>query len=172
MKNIIRLALIVILSTFSVTSMKAQDEFSKFEKDKQINSVVVNKKMFEMMTNVKVDPKNEEEKAYFDLIKKLDNLRVFNTSNSTSKAQLKDAFTSYLNKGKLKQLSEKKTEGAVITIYINKDGNDKSVKELLMFNEGNGSKENIILLINGDFGLNEVSALTKKMNLPIGDSFK
>lgn len=162
---------LLLLFVFSSTSIFAQDDFAKFDKDKQFNTVVVNQKMFEMMTNVKVAPNNDEEKAYFNLIKKLTNLRVYNTQASAGKASLKDAVKNYSTKKGLKEHANKSDADTQIIILINKEASENNISELVMFNEGlTASKESIVLIINGEFSLKEIAALTKKMNLPLGDT--
>jgi len=76
MKKKINYSILFLFALLFSSNSFAQDVFTKFEKDKNINSVIVNKKMFEMMANVKVETTNPEEKVYFDLIKKLNHLRT------------------------------------------------------------------------------------------------
>lgn len=156
---------------FSTGSIFAQDDFSKFDRDKQFSTVIVTQKMFEMMANVKVAPNNDEEKAYYNLIQKLNNLKVYNTKNSSGKSSLKDAVKNYSTKNALKEHYKKTDNDSQVIILIDKNATETKVTELLMYNEGiSGSKESIVLLIQGNFSLSEIAALTKKMNLPIGDT--
>jgi hypothetical protein len=46
------------------------------------------------------------------------------------------------------------------------------VKELLMFIEGSGKDETVLMSLTGNFDLDELSALTEKMNLPGGAELK
>ncbi|MTG98007.1 MULTISPECIES: DUF4252 domain-containing protein [Myroides] len=173
MKYIIKKAIITLLFVFGFSlNFFAQEAFSEFEKDKQVNNVIVNKKMFEMMSNVKVNQSSEEDKAYFNLIKKLDNLRVFHTKNDASKSKMTTAVADYASKKGLKQFSSSNKNGAEVTIYINKDGSATNVNELVMLNQDSSKGENSIMYLQGSFSINEISALTNKMNLPVGDSFK
>ncbi|MDR2221246.1 MAG: DUF4252 domain-containing protein [Flavobacteriaceae bacterium] len=163
--------IIFLFLIFGISKSYAQDDFSKFDKDKQFNTVVVTQKMFEMMANVKVAPTNEEEKAYFNLVKKLTSLKVYNTTDKTSKNNLKESVNSYSGKKGLKELANKNDTDSQVKILINKEGTEQNINELIMFNEGlSSTKESIVLIINGSFSLKEIAALTKKMNLPLGDS--
>ncbi|MBB1148885.1 MULTISPECIES: DUF4252 domain-containing protein [unclassified Myroides] len=156
---------------FTANVAFGQDSFSKFEKSKSINNVVVNKKMFEMMANVKVEATNVEEKRYFDLIKKLTSLRVFNTKSSEDKKAMTTAVQEYIQANGLKELINKKDNDAKIVIYIDKSGSNQNIAELVMLNESvDPSKETVLVLITGNFSLNELSSLTKKMNLPLGNT--
>ena len=41
-----------------------------------------------------------------------------------------------------------------------------------MFIEGSGKEESVLMSLTGNFNLDELSALTDKMNLPGGDELK
>ncbi len=172
-KHILHISLLLLTCIGCIDFVNAQDLFSKFEKNKNISSVIVNQKMFDMMSNVKVEPANNEEKRYFELIKKLSGLKVFNTKHSVEKNNLKEAVGTYYSQGKLKEFTSKKDNHHLVTIYINKEGNEKEVKELILFNEGlTPETETIVLIITGQFSINELSSLTQKINLPLGDSLQ
>lgn len=173
MNKILHFTSIVFFALFSVSMTYAQDDFAKFEKNKQVNNVIVNKKMFEMMSNVKVEPNSDEERVYFNLIKKLTMLKVFNSNASQVKPEMKTAVNNYIVSQGMKEVINKKDDSSLITIYIDKDGNTKNISQLVMFNEGTADgKENIIMLITGQFSLEELTALTNKMNLPLGGTLK
>ena len=72
MKNLVVVIAFLMASTVSF----AQGAFDKFEDKEGVASVIVNKKMFEMMSKVKVDAKDKEMQQYMNLLKKLDNLKV------------------------------------------------------------------------------------------------
>jgi len=64
--------------------------------------------------------------------------------------------------------------GKNIKIYVKSGATSSKVKELLMFIEGGGSKDDdtVLMSLTGNFDLNELSVLTDKMNLPGGDALK
>ncbi|MGG5505305.1 MULTISPECIES: DUF4252 domain-containing protein [unclassified Myroides] len=155
----------------SANQALGQDTFSKFEKNKNINNVIVNKKMFEMMANVKVEATNTEEQLYFDLIKKLNSLRVFNSKTAEVKNEMNATVQDYVKTKNLKELINKKDNDAKIVIYIDQTGTNQNISELVMLNDSvDSSKETILVLITGNFSLKELSSLTKKMNLPLGNT--
>src|SRR5574343_177428 len=148
MKNLVVVIAFLISSAVSF----AQNAFDKFEDKEGVTSVVVNKKMFEMMSKVKVDAKDKETQQYLNLLKKLDNLKVFTTSSTKVGAEMK----------------------ATVNIYVKSGANENIVKELLMFIEGANVKDanTIVLSLTGNFSLDEISMLTEKMSLPGGDDLK
>ena len=151
----------VLLFVFSTT--QAQDVFSKFEKQKNMNNVVVTKKMFDLMANVKVDLSNPQEKAYFDLIKKLELLRVFNSKDEQTGTDLKNTTNAYTSTGKYKKLKDNTPNGP--TTYINKEGNENNIQEFILLK----SKGVIttVVIVKGQFSLSELNILSKKMDLPL-----
>ncbi|MDI9312503.1 MAG: DUF4252 domain-containing protein [Limnohabitans sp.] len=162
-KNIILLALFLIPYLSS-----AQNAFDKFDGQDNVSSVVVNKKMFELMSKVKMESK--EDQAYLNLIKKLDNLKVYKTSSTRVSADMRGTVDKYLSSANLEELMRVNENGKNAKIYVKSSGGN-NVHELLMFIEGSGAKgnESILMSLTGDFDLNEISLLTKKMNLPGGE---
>jgi alpha-acetolactate decarboxylase len=170
MKNII-LSAVFLLST---TLVSAQGVFDKFENNESVASVIVSKKMFEMMSKVKVDAKDKEAQKYMDLFKKLDNLKVFMTSNSKTANDMKSTVTNYLKSNPLEELMRMNDGGRQVKIYVKSGANENIVKELLMYIEDPSSKDKqaILMSLTGTFYLDEIPALTEKMNLPGGNELK
>src|SRR5574343_704548 len=170
MKNLVVVIAFLISSAVSF----AQNAFDKFEDKEGVTSVVVNKKMFEMMSKVKVDAKDKETQQYLNLLKKLDNLKVFTTSSTKVGAEMKATVNSYLKSNPLEELMRVNNEGKNVKIYVKSGANENIVKELLMFIEGANVKDanTIVLSLTGNFSLDEISMLTEKRSLPGGDDLK
>lgn len=168
-KKLILTLVIIFVTNFTF----AQSVFDKYEGNDQITSVIVSKKMFELMSNVKVDMKDKEAQQYFALIKKLENLKVFTTDNVKLATDMKATVASYLKSNPLEELMRINDEGKKVNIYIKSGSSDKIVKELLMFIEPNAKDaQAVILSLTGNFNLDELSALTEKMSLPGGEELK
>jgi Domain of unknown function (DUF4252) len=167
MKKFIIVLLIALLPAASF----AQDAFAKFEDVPEVMSVIVNKKMFELMSKVKLDANDKEGQKYLALVKKLENLRVFTTSSTKYSGELKNAFNGYLKSHPLEELMRVNEGGQSIKIYIKNGATANQVKELLMFMDG-GKQETVLLSLTGNFDLNDLSVLTEKMDLPGGDQLK
>lgn len=152
----------------------SQSVFDKYEDKDDVTTVIVNKKMFELMSKVKVDVKDKEAQQYMDLLKKLDNLKVFMTGSSKLALDMKGTVTSYLKSNPLEELMRVSDDGKKVNIYVKSGVAANSVKELLMFIESPGDKDKqaIVLSLTGDFNLDEISALTEKMSLPGGNELK
>ena len=150
-----------------------QAAFDKFDGQDDVTSVIVNKKMFQMMGSVKMDNKDKETQQYLNLIKKLDNLKVFTTNSSRVTADMKATSEKYVKSAGLEELMRVNDNGKNIKISVRSGSNDSQIKELLMFMEGSSKgNETVLMSLTGDFDLNEISVLTDKMKIPGGDELK
>jgi len=171
MKNVVIIIAFLMASTVSFAQNTA---FDKYEDNQLIQSVIVNKTMFQMMSKVKADPKDKELQQYFNLLKKLDNLKVFTTSNAKLGADMKATVNSYLKSNPLEELMRVNGDGKNVKIYVKSGANENIVKELLMYIEGANMKDanTVVLSLTGNFSLDEISMLTEKMSLPGADDLK
>lgn len=154
-------------------SFYAQAIFDKFNGQDNISAVVANKKMFDLMSKVKVDASDKETQQYMTLIKKLDNLRSFTTTNDRAANDMKSTAESYIKTAGLSELKEVNEGGRNIKILAKKDANSTQLKEFLMLiDSDNKSNETVLMSLTGSFNLNEIPVLTDKMKVPGGDVLK
>tara|TARA_R110002126_G_scaffold178083_1_gene327074 strand:+ start:641 stop:1171 length:531 start_codon:yes stop_codon:yes gene_type:complete len=165
--------IITLVIALIATPFFAQSAFDKFDGQDDVTSIIVNKKMFDLMSKVKVDASDKETQQYMNLIKKLDNLKVFTTSSSRATSDMKSAADKYVKTAGLEELMRVNDSGKNIKILVKSGASDSQIKELLMFIEG-GSKSNetVLMSLTGNFDLNEISILTDKMRIPGGDDLK
>jgi hypothetical protein len=166
-KLIITLVIVLISSPFF-----AQGAFDKFDGQDDVTSIVVNKKMFELMSKVKVDTSDKEAQQYMNLIKKLENLKVFTTQSTRVEAEMKSTTDKYIKTAGLEELMRVNDKGRNIKIMVRSGAKDTQIKELLMFVEGGKEEDTVLMSLTGDFDLNEISVLTDKMRIPGGDDLK
>ena len=150
----------------------AQSAFDKFDGQDDVTSIVVNKKMFELMSKVKVDISDKEAQQYMNLIKKLDNLKVFTTQSIRVEGEMKAAADKYIKTAGLEELMRVNDKGRSIKIMVKSGAKDSQIKELLMFIEGGKAEDTVLMSLTGDFDLSEISVLTDKMRIPGGDDLK
>jgi hypothetical protein len=151
----------------------AQSAFDKYDGQDDVTSIIVNKKMFQMMGSVKVDANDKETQQYLDLMKKLDNLKVFTTTSTRVSADMKLTADKHIKTAGLEELMRVNDGGKNVRIMVKSGATDSQVKELLMFIEGaNKENETVLMSLTGNFDLSEISVLTDKMKIPGGDDLK
>ena len=167
-KIIITFALILVSNAFF-----AQSVFDKYDGEDGVNAIVVNKKMFQMMASVKVDANDKETQQYLNLIKKLDNLKVFSTQNPKIATEMKSNVDKYLKTAGLEELMRINDTEKNLKIWIKSGATEDQIKELLMLNEGSSTgNETVLMSLTGNFGLNEISVLIDKMKIPGSSDLK
>jgi peroxiredoxin len=169
MKKIIITVVVALVSN----AFFAQSAFDKYDGQENVASIIVNKKMFQMMGSVKVDANDKETQQYLDLMKKLDNLKVFSTTNAKVSADMKSTTDKYIKTAGLEELMRVNDSEKNLKIWVKSGSTNSQIKELLMFSEKpNKENETVVMSLTGDFNLSEVSVLTDKMKIPGGDDLK
>jgi uncharacterized lipoprotein YajG len=168
MKKII----IILVFALAPTLFFAQTAFDKYDGQDDVTSIIVNKKMFQMMSSVKIDAKDKETQQYLNLIKKLDNLKVFTTKSSNVQSEMKVTSDKYIKSAGLEELMRVNDNGKNIKIMVKSGAKDSQIKELFMFIEGGKGEDTVLMSLTGDFDLNEISVLTDKMKIPGAEDLK
>jgi len=165
---------LVFAAVFALMPMLnfAQGAFDKFDGQDDVTSIIVNKKMFDLMSKVKMDASDKEAQQYLSLIKKLDNLKVFTTKSTRVENEMKVSANSYIKSAGLEELMRVTENGRNIKILVKSGVKDTQVRELLMFIEGGKGEDTVLMSLTGNFDLNEISTLTDKMRFPGGDDLK
>lgn len=165
--------ILTVVMVLASNAFFAQSGFEKYDGQDGVTSIIVNKKMFQMMGSVKVDANDKETQQYLSLMKKLDNLKVFTTTSTKIAADMKLSADKYMKTAGLEELMRVNESGKNVRIWVKSGSTDTRVKELLMFIE-NASKqdETVLMSLTGDFELSEVAVLTDKMKIPGGDDLK
>lgn len=166
-KFIFTLAILFLSTTFF-----GQSAFDKFDGQDDVTSIIVTKKMFELMSKVKMDATDKQAQQYLNLIKKLDNLKVFTTKSTRVENEMKVAADKYIKTAGLEELMRINENGRNVKILVKSGSNDSQVKELLMLIEGAKNDDTVLMSLTGDFDLNEIAILTDKMRIPGGDDLK
>ena len=164
-----------ILLTFVfvfVSSPFFAQAFDKFDGQDDVTSIIVNKKMFELMSKVKVDASDKETQQYLSLIKKLDYLKVFTTKSTRVEGEMRVAADKYIKSAGLEELMRVNENGRNVKILVKSGTTDSQIRELLMFIEGAKNDDTVLMSLTGNFDLNEISILTDKMRIPGGDDLK
>ena len=166
-KVILTLVFTLVSSTFF-----AQAIFDKFDGQEGVTSIIVNKKMFDLMSKVKMDASDKETQQYLSLIKKLDDLRVFTTKSTRIEGEMKVVADKYIKTAGLEELMRVNEDGRSIKILVKSGASDSQIREVFMFIEGAKNDDTVLMSLKGNFDLNEISVLTNKMKIPGGEDLK
>lgn len=164
--------LLTMIFAFSSSAVFSQNGFDKFDGQDGVTSIIVNKKMFELMSKVKVDASDKETQQYLNLIKKLDNLKVFTTKSSRVEGEMRIVADKYIKTAGLEELMRVNENGRNVKILVKSGTTDSQIRELLMFIEGAKNEDTVLMSLIGNFDLNEISILTDKMRIPGGEDLK
>ena len=164
--------ILIIAFVFVSNTFFGPAAFDKFDGQDDATSIIVNKKRFEVMSKVKMDATDKQAQQYLNLIKKLDNLKVFTTKSTRVENEMKTTTEKYIKSSGLEELMRVNENGRNIKILVKSGSNDSQVRELLMFIEGDKNQDTVLMSLTGDFDLNEISVLTDKMRIPGGDDLK
>jgi hypothetical protein len=161
---------LVYLLLLATTTIMAQSSLSKLEDKDGVESITVNKKMFDLMSKVKADVKDKDVQKYFALLKKLDLVEAYYTSKTKTSAEINNAAAGYLKTNPLPEIITKNESGNLIKVYGKTDAQEINVQELLVIVNGdfNGVKTSV-LSVKGNFPLSDISIFLKKMNIPGGE---
>ncbi len=159
--------ILVLFITLITNAVFAQVAFDKFEGQDDISSIIVNKKMFDLMSKVKMDASDKEVVNYLSLIQKLDNLKVFTTTSVRATSEMRTASEKYILANSLEELMRVNEEGKNVKLLVKSAGTNGKIKELLMFVEGGGKdNETVLMFLTGEFDLDQISLLTDKLKIP------
>jgi hypothetical protein len=157
-----KLILLVAIVTLPFANYAQSSVFDKFEDMDDVTTVVITKEAFKMAS--KFGGNSPEAKEYIDMVKGLNNLKVFTTESSAIAKQMNDVVTGYLKSSKLIELMRVKDKDANVKIYIKQGKDEDHVSELLMFVsdiQNKANQESVILSLTGDIDLNKISKITE-----------
>ena len=170
--SVVKAFFLTLLFAMASTVTFAQSAFDKFDGQDDVTSIIVNKKMFDLMSKVKVDASDKETQQYLSLIKKLDNLKVFTTKNAKVEGEMRLVADKYIKTAGLEELMRVNENGRNVKILVKSGTTDSQIRELLMFIEGAKNTDSVLMSLTGNFDLNEISILTDKMRIPGGEDLK
>lgn len=160
MKKIILLIALVITPALSYS----QEIFDKLEDMDGVDAVIVNKDAFEILSKFNVNTENNEVMEVFNMIKDLNELKVFSTKVSNIASQMETMANTSIKSRKLTELMRLKEGNSRVKIYVKTGKNKDFVDEVLMFVKGiekktDGMSEAVIVSLTGSIDINKLSKL-------------
>ena len=154
MKKIIITSILAIAPFVGFAQTKA---FDKFQNVDGIESVCISKKMFEMAGSIDATGSSEKTKKCLDMVKNIDNLKVFTTSERRHKKDLSNAVASYLKETSLTELLAVNDKDSTVKVFVKEGGKSSAIREALVFVESD--KEVVVVSFTGALDLNDLKKL-------------
>ncbi|RXG15638.1 putative protein DUF4252 [Leeuwenhoekiella aestuarii] len=159
-----KLVITLMLVGLSFTSF-AQNSFDQFEDMKDVTSMVINQKMFGLLSKMDLDLEDSEMKNYNEMVKSLKDIKLFTTKSSYASKQMKLEFNSYKTSQRLEQLMSIKDDGKNVNFYYKPGKSDDFVSEFLMFIDGESNNDDTVLIkITGDINLKDIGKIASSIN--------
>ena len=180
MKN---LSLVLIGFMLSLT-VKGQSIFERFADYDDVSLVSISPKMFKMLGQLSISLDDPEAQEYIDMISSIENFKVLISGNDEVTAAMSKWAAKQLSSKDLEELMTIKDADADVAFYVKNGKSDDRVEKLIMYVNGvnpeimkdsplgERSVETIILLIEGDIDLKQISKLTDQMSLPGGKQLR
>lgn len=157
MKKVVFIFAVMLFSTNTF----AQGIFDKLEDLDDVSTVVVTKDAFELLS--KFPDAKSEGMEFFNVLKGLQELKVFSTEKTTIASNMEKMANSAIKKGNLTQLMRIKDKGSRVKIYVKATKNKDIVSEVLMFVKDTDSKDgnpsSTIISLVGNINVNELAKI-------------
>jgi len=159
MKTIV-IAILMICSSMMIT---AQNEFDKFESVRGVSSMVMNQKMFKLLSKVDLNSSDPEMKAYIKLVNNLENVKMFTTAKTEVATEMASMMSGYVSSSGLEELMRANDDGKNVKFYYKPGSSDDYVKEFVMFLNGDidGEQRTVFFQVTGNIDLKQISKLAE-----------
>ena len=180
MKN---LSLVLIGFMLSL-SVKGQSIFERFADYDDVSLVSISPKMFKMLGQLSISLDDPEAQEYIDMVSSIENFKVLISGNDEVTAAMSKWAAEQLSSKDLEELMTIKDADADVAFYVKNGKSDDRVEKLIMYVNGVNPEimkdsplgertvETIILLIEGNIDLKQISKLTDQMSLPGGKQLR
>lgn len=163
---------ITILMMCTALVMTAQNEFDKFESVRGVSSMVMNQKMFKLLSKVDLNSSDPEMQAYIKLVNNLENVKMFTTTKPEVAGDMTSTMSSYVSGAGLQELMRANDDGKNVKFYYKPGSNDDYVKEFVMFLNGNieGEQRTVFFQVTGNIDLKQISKLAQEFDFKGSDA--
>ena len=170
MKKIVIVALMLVSSM----TMIAQNQFDKFESMKGVSSMVMNQKMFKLLSKVDLNSSDPEMQAYINLVNNLENVKMFTTTKEDIASQMGTTMKGYVSSSNLQELMRATDDGKNVKFYYKPGSSDDFVKEFVMFLNGDidGEMRTVFFQVTGNIDLKQISKLAQELNFKGSEALK
>jgi len=177
------LLLIACIASFWVSG---QSIFERYADNDEVTLVSISPKMFKMLGQMSLSLDDPEAQEYLEMVTSINNFKVLVSSNQDISSDMLKWVNLQVSKQDLDELMSVKDKEADVTFYVKEGNKENYVEQLLMYvnerihSETGQSKFNIngrdvkavLMLLEGNIDLNQISKLTDQMDLPGGNQLR
>lgn len=154
MKKLIITSLLAVVPFLSFAQTNA---FDKFQNVDGIESVCISKKLFELAGSIEAKDAGEKAQKCLNMVKNMDNLKIFTTSERKHKKNLSKAVASYLKDTSLTELLAVNDNESKVKVFVKEGGKATEIREALLFVESD--KEVVVMSFTGALDFNDLKKL-------------
>ena len=155
--------LILILSFILTTQVSfGQSIFDKFEDNDDVTTVVINKKMFEMISSISEEVDGDDAKEFTDVAKNIAELKIFTTEKASVATEMYTVMQKYIASEKLVELMRIKDKGQSVKVYVREGNSENFVKELIMYVKDT-SGQSVLMTLTGNIDLRKIGKIADKV---------
>lgn len=167
----IAISLLMMCSSLMIIG---QNDFDKFESVRGVSSMVMNQKMFKLLSKVDLNSADPEMQAYIDLVNNLENVKMFTTTKTDVAADMTNTMSSYVSGGGLQELMRVNDDGKNVKFFYKPGSNEDYVKEFVMFLNGEieGEQRTVFFQVTGNIDLKQISKLAQELDFKGSDALK
>jgi hypothetical protein len=174
----------VLIGFMLSLSVKGQSIFERFADYDDVSLVSISPKMFKMLGQLSVSLDDPEAQEYIDMVSSIENFKVLISGNDEVSDAMSKWAAEQLSSKDLEELMTIKDSDADVAFYVKSGKSADRVEKLIMYVNGVNPKimkdsplgertlETIILLIEGNIDLKQISKLTDQMSLPGGKQLR
>jgi len=165
--------ILILIVTALISGYTYAQDFSRYENKPGVSAVVINKKMFKLMSKFDLDSDDEEIQSYIKLIENLEDIKIFKTTNPDMRKALNEDAEAYISGNNLEELMRANEDGKFIRFMFKPGNTDDEIKQLFIHVNGIESEEDtLVMIISGLIDLRQISKLTRDLKVPGADSIK
>ena len=154
--------------------MTAQNQFDKFESVKGVSSMVMNQKMFKLLSKVDLNSSDPEMQQYINLVDNLENVKMYTSANAGIMDQMNASMKGYIASSGLQELMRAKDDSKNVKFYYKEGSSEDYVKEFAIFLNGNmeGEQRAVFFQVTGNIDLKQISKLAQDLDFKGSEALK
>ncbi len=155
---------LLIVFSFILTAQVSfgQSIFDKFEDNDEVATVVINKKMFEMISSISDEVDGDDAKEFASVAKSITELKIFTTEDTKVGEEFKAVMKKYIASEKLVELMRVKDKGQSVKVYVREGNSENFVKELIMYVKDTDG-QNVLMTLTGNIDLRKIGKIADKV---------